>query len=73
MNMPSRNGGPIHQIVAQHPSRSLEEFVDELEENHFVIVEEYYKDSDASKAAPSYYSVGKTALNRIDIGKIKPI
>ena len=73
MNMPARSGGAIHQIIAEHPSRSLKEFIDSFDVQDMVIVEEFYKDSEASKAAPAYYSVGPTAINRRYVGKIKPI
>lgn len=73
MNMPARSGGSVHQIIAEHPATSLENFISELESRDFVIVEEFYKDADAGRLAPSYYSVGFTAINHRYVGKIKII
>jgi len=44
MNMPSYSGNAVHQIQAEHSSKSLEEFADALMQNDFVIVEEFYRD-----------------------------
>jgi hypothetical protein len=73
MNMPARSGGAIHQIVGEHPSQSLEEFIRALETREFVIVEEFYKDAEAGKSANVYYSVGSVAINHRYVGKIKII
>lgn len=73
MNMPSRSGGNIHQIIAEYPAESLEKFVEDLESNDFIIVEEFYKDADASRGVPAYYSVGHTAINHRYVGKVKII
>lgn len=68
MNMPSRNGHDVHQIIAGHAAKSLEEFVSKLEEKEFVIVEEFYYDGqDKSK----FFSRGDIAINYRYIGKIK--
>lgn len=71
MNMPARSGSAIHQIMAEHPAKSLEEFVDRLESEDFVIVEEFYKDQSSPKFAPTYYSAGMTAINQRYVGKVK--
>lgn len=73
MNMPSRSGGSVHQIIAEYPAETLEDFVRALERNDFLIVEEFYKDADAARGTPVYYSVGHTAINHRYIGKVKPI
>ena len=73
MNMPSRAGGNIHQIIAEYPVETLAAFVKELERTDFVVVEEFYKDADANRGIPVYYSVGHTAINHRYIGKIKII
>lgn len=71
MNMPSRSGNTIHQIIAEYPTPSLAEFLRALETMDFVIVEEYYKDPESARGVPSYYPVGQTAINHRYIGKIK--
>lgn len=67
MNMPSYQGNLVHQLVVEHPSSSLEQFVGELSSNDFVIVEEFYRDGKNG----SSYRQGKLALNYQHIGKIK--
>lgn len=71
MNMPSRSGNSVHQIIGDYPVDSLEGFLTALSNRDFVIVEEVYRDNDATKAVGNYYSVGKIALNHIYVGKIK--
>lgn len=67
MNMPSYQGNLVHQLVVEHKSETLEDFVQALSENDFVIVEEFYLDSRTG----SSYSRGRLALNYQHIGKIK--
>ena len=74
MNMPARSGGSVHQIIAEYPAESLEEFLRVLESRDFVVIEEFYKDADAGgRLGASYYSVGFTAINHRYVGKIKVI
>jgi hypothetical protein len=70
MNMPSRNN-PIHQIVCEHPVTSLQKLLDALATQDFIIVDEYYRNSDAPRGTDSYYKVGETAINHQYVGKIK--
>jgi len=67
LNMPSRAGNPVHQIIGESAARSLQEFLEELQENEFVIVREIYKDQESG----DYYPVGEVAINPSVIGKIK--
>ena len=70
MNMPVRSGAQIHQITCEYKNaKSLQDFVNVLTENDFVVVEEFYKDNHSS----NYYSVGEIALNHNVIGKIRTI
>ena len=70
MNMPSRSGNSVHQIIADYPAKSLEEFADDLRNDEFLIVQEVYKDNDAGKAS-NYYKVGDLVINRRYVGKVK--
>jgi len=45
MNMPSRSGNSVHQIIGEHPANSLGELVDDLSNSDFIIVDEIYKDN----------------------------
>lgn len=66
MNMPSRSGGLIHQVICEHGAKSLDDFVSLMDGADFVVVEEFYRNADGSQ-----YSMGRIALNVMHIGKIK--
>jgi len=65
--MPSYSGNLVHQIQAEYPVNSLEEFVDALTENDFVIVQEFYRDQNTKED----YSRGHMAINYRYVGKVK--
>ncbi len=65
INMPSRNGNQTHQILGEHPARSLDDLLTQIADTDFFIVEEYYRDGTGHK------SVGPIALNPAFIAKIK--
>lgn len=71
MNMPSRSGGAIHQIICEHPAQNLNQFCRALETSDFLVVDEFYRDSEAPRGAEAYYSVGQTAINHRYVGKVK--
>lgn len=71
MNMPARSGVPIHQIICEHPSGSVEDFVMALERNDFLIVEEFYRNVEEPRGADAYYPVGRVAINHRFVGKVK--
>ena len=73
MNMPSRAGNAVHQIIGEHPAASLNDFVTAMSGADFIVVEELYKDGDAGKHLGDYYSVGTIALNPMFIGKVKAL
>jgi hypothetical protein len=66
MNMPSRSGNSVHQIIGEHSARSLGELIDVMSSSDFIIVDELYKDNGSD-----LYSVGEVAINPLFIGKIK--
>lgn len=70
LNMPSYSGNLVHQVNVEHEaSNSLDEFVEALTANDFVIVEEFYRDPKAN----TDYSRGMMAINHRFVGKIKPL
>jgi len=71
MNMPARSGQQIHQIICEHEAKSLKEFVDVLQSNDFLIVDEFYRDTEAPRGSESYYPVGQIAVNYRYVGKVK--
>jgi len=66
MNMPSRGGNSIHQVIGDHDAEDLNDFVYTLNESEFILVEEFYRKQDGS-----LYSVGPIVLNTMHIGKVK--
>jgi hypothetical protein len=66
MNMPTRSGSPIHQVICEHEALSVADFIKGMGNAEFFIVEELYRDQ-----AGNYFNAGKVALNKRHIGKIK--
>ena len=67
MNMPARHGNQVHQVIGEHPAGTLQDFVETLATEDFVIVEEFYKKPESK----DYRSVGSIALNHRYVGKVK--
>jgi len=71
MNMPSRSGNQVHQIIGEHPAETLQDFVAAFEGVDFLIVDEIYRDNDAGSKSAGFYKVGQVAINPLFVGKIK--
>ena len=67
LNMPSRKGELVHQVVCEYPVNSIEGFLDAVNDNDFLLVEEFYRKPDNA----GFYSVGMMILNTMHIGKVK--
>jgi hypothetical protein len=68
MNMPSYTNNLVHQLNIEHAeSKSLEDFIDALTKNDFVIVEEFYRDQQTG----TENSRGKMAISHRFVGKIR--
>lgn len=67
MSMPSSSGNLVHQINAEYPVNGLDEFVEALTQNDFVIIQEFYRDHTTKED----YSRGYVAINHRYVGKIK--
>jgi len=68
MNMPSFTAGNlVHQVIAEYPVRSLEDFIKALSSVDFLIVDEWYRNAETKE----YYFAGQVALNPLIIGKVK--
>lgn len=66
LNMPSRKGHAVHQILAEHTSNSLSDLMREFRERGYIIATEYYKDEEGNIAphgelAICFSVVGKAA------------
>jgi hypothetical protein len=69
LNMPSHKGNLVHQVVGDYPVDSLEEFLDELAECEFIIVDEIYKDDITKESRVN----GPIGINRLFVGKVKAL
>ena len=67
LNMPSRKGELVHQVVCEYPCGTLEEFLEVLQEFDFILVEEFYRKPENN----GFFSVGPMILNTMHIGKVK--
>ena len=67
LNMPSRKGELVHQVICEYPVSSIEELLEDLNERDFIIAEEFYRKPDNA----GFYRVGMMVLNTMHIGKIK--
>lgn len=68
LNMPSFSNNLVHQVNVEHTgSNSLEEFIEALTDNDFVLVEEFYRDPNTG----TENSRGMLAINHRFVGKIK--
>ncbi len=67
LNMPSRKGELVHQVVCEHPATDLAEFMDAIQDADFIMVEEFYRKPDNA----GFFPVGEMVLNTMHIGKVK--
>jgi len=70
LNMPSKGGNPIHQVIGEHPAANLHELMEAMEGADFLLVEEYYIERDHMGEA-GLTPHGFIAINPMIIGKIK--
>ena len=67
LNMPSRKGELVHQIVCHYPVDNIEGFLDAINESDFILVEEFYRKPDNA----GFFPVGMIIINTMHIGKVK--
>lgn len=67
LNMPSRKGELVHQVICEHDAESIEDFLDVLQNEDFVIAEEFYRKPENA----GFFPVGTIILNTMHIGKVK--
>lgn len=68
MNMGSRSGAVVHQVLADYPANDLKQFMDVLRAEDFILVEEIHKKDPPLKP---YVSAGPLVINTAMIGKVK--
>jgi len=67
MNMPVRAGQMVHQVVCGYNCDSVESFLEIIDTQNFILVEEFYKDV----VTHEYYTVGPIIINTNLIGKVR--
>lgn len=67
LNMPSRKGELVHQVICEHEARTIEDFLDVLNDQDFIIVQEFYRKPEST----GFFPVGTLILNTMHIGKVK--
>lgn len=67
LNMPSRKGELVHQIVCRYPVDDIEGFLEAINESDFILVEEFYRKPDNA----GFFPVGMIIINTMHIGKVK--
>lgn len=67
LNMPSRKGELVHQIICRYPVDDIEGFLDAINENDFILVEEFYRKPENA----GFFPVGMIIINTMHIGKVK--
>ena len=73
LNMPVRAKNPgdspqlVHQIMCEYPAKDEIEFLNCLNDNAFIVVEELYRDLERG----GYFPIGMVVLNTNMIGKVK--
>lgn len=71
LNMPNGSGkNPVHQVVAEHPAASIQEFSEELNDRAFVVVKQWYFQIDAITGRRDMIDRGDLILNADHIGKV---
>jgi hypothetical protein len=72
MNMPSSSGREVHSIIAEHTSQNVVEFMTQLEQTGYIVVEEFFVDKDRNGGGAGYVkSNGEIALSYVHVGKVK--
>ena len=70
MNMPANSGKAVHQIICDHDSESLADFIDYINSCDFVLVEEIYLEKKGDEQI-RHVPKGEIALNPLFVGKVK--
>jgi hypothetical protein len=68
MNMPSKGGNIVHQVIGDHDCSSVEEMCDHLNSNDFILIREFYRDGPDSAHGRF---VGEVCINTMMVGKVK--
>lgn len=70
VNLPTNGGKPVHQVIGEHPAKSITELAKVLQSVDFLVIEELYVYHTHDQPS-RYENKGEMALNPMFIGKIK--
>lgn len=67
-----RNISPkfVHQVIGDHKSESCEELAEEMNDKQFIVVRQWYYDTDRQTGEKSWVDRGELILNTNQVGKI---
>jgi len=71
MNMASAKGSLIHQVFGDHTAENLEELLDVLSRQDFILVQQFYKDKVSSDGDVLWIAKGGIILNTHYVGKVQ--
>lgn len=68
INMASKGGNVVHQVIGEYDCDTVEGMCEVLNENDFIVVREFYREG-----PDSFHGrfVGEVCLNTMMIGKVK--
>lgn len=73
MNMPTKNGALVHSVIADHHSDCLDTLFEAISTSDFLLVDEFYSNSDRMTGANVLTPHGQIILNSMHIGKVKKL
>lgn len=65
LNIPTKNG-MSHQVIGEHPSTTLEEFQEALNEDDFILLQEWHPQPDGRLT-----NEGQMLVNHQMVGKVR--
>jgi len=71
MNMPSAANNLVHQMICDYAVSSIEEFLDELNGEDFLIFNQFYREQDRTTGKTYWTEKGQMILNTSFIGKVQ--
>jgi hypothetical protein len=71
MNMPSASNNLVHQMICDYAVSSIEDFLDELKSEDFLIFNQFYREQDRSTGKTFWTEKGQMILNTSFIGKVQ--
>lgn len=71
MNMPSASNNLVHQVICDYQVGSIEEFLDELNGEDFLLFTQFYREQDRNTGKTYWIEKGQMVLNTSVVGKVQ--